>query len=100
MLYPELWIEEAIEQACAYNKRSWGYIEAILRRWRDEGKDDGKLGGYTKKISPWGVREATGTQFPPVLRLPRKRMPISAPCAGARAGSAGESPLAILDSGS
>ena len=50
-LYPEVWIEEAIEQACAYNKRSWGYVEAILKRWRDEGKDDGKLGGYTKKIS-------------------------------------------------
>ena len=50
-LYPDAWIGEAIEQACAYNKRSWGYIEAILKRWRDEGKDDGKLGGYTKKIS-------------------------------------------------
>lgn len=50
-LYPEVWIEEAIGQACANNKRSWGYIEAILKRWRDEGKDDGKLGGYTKKIS-------------------------------------------------
>ncbi len=50
-IYPEVWIEEAIGQACANNKRSWGYIEAILKRWRDEGKDDGKLGGYTKKIS-------------------------------------------------
>ena len=50
-LYPDPWIEEAFEQACAYNKRSWGYIETILKRWRDEGKDDGKLGGYTKKIS-------------------------------------------------
>ncbi len=51
MLYPALWLEEAFEQACAHNKRSWRYIEAILKRWRDEGRDDGKLGGYTKKIS-------------------------------------------------
>ena len=63
-LYPDTWLEEAVRQACAYNKRSWGYIEAILRRWRDEGKDDGKLGGYTKKISLGEYERRRGPSSP------------------------------------
>ena len=63
-IYPDVWIEEAIQHACAYNKRSWGYIEAILKRWRDEGKDDGKLGGYTKKISLGEYERQRGPSSP------------------------------------
>jgi DnaD/phage-associated family protein len=35
--YPE-WIVEAIELAVKNNKRSWKYCEAILKRWKDEGR--------------------------------------------------------------
>lgn len=39
--YPVEWIEEAIQLAVKQNKRSWRYIEAILKRWQAEGKHDG-----------------------------------------------------------
>jgi DnaD/phage-associated family protein len=39
--YPVEWIEEAIQLAVKGNKRSWRYIEAILKRWQAEGKGDG-----------------------------------------------------------
>lgn len=35
--YPE-WIVEAIELAVKNNKRNWKYCEAILKRWKDEGR--------------------------------------------------------------
>ncbi len=36
--YPIEWIKEAIEIAVFNNKRNWHYIQAILRRWEQEGK--------------------------------------------------------------
>ena len=36
--YPEDWIEEAMKIAVEGNKRSWRYVEAILKRWVSEGK--------------------------------------------------------------
>lgn len=36
--YPPQWIEEAFKIAITENKRSWSYINAILRRWAAEGK--------------------------------------------------------------
>ena len=36
--YSEAWVAEAIQVAVANNKRSWAYCEAILRRWKDEGR--------------------------------------------------------------
>ena len=48
-LYPWKWICEAFQIAAAENRRRWGYISAILRRWVAEGKDDGKSGRYSKK---------------------------------------------------
>jgi DNA replication protein len=39
--YPASWIAEAIEIAVENNARKWRYIEAILERWRQEGKSDG-----------------------------------------------------------
>jgi len=39
--YPPAWIEEAMRLAVANNIRRWRYIEAILERWRTEGKDSG-----------------------------------------------------------
>jgi DnaD/phage-associated family protein len=38
--YPPNWIEEAIRIAVENNKRSWRYIEAILRRWQEGGRDE------------------------------------------------------------
>jgi len=40
--YPEVWIAEAITIAVTRNKRNWRYVEAILKRWKDEGKDERK----------------------------------------------------------
>ena len=57
--YPEAWIGEAFREAVAGNKRSWRYIEAILKRWKAEGKDqmwkaegkdDGEHRGHSEKI--------------------------------------------------
>jgi len=48
-LYPWGWVAEAFQIATAENRRRWGYISAILKRWAAEGKDDGKSGRYSKK---------------------------------------------------
>lgn len=40
--YPPDWVEEAIRIAVERNKRNWKYAEAILKRWKDEGKNEGK----------------------------------------------------------
>lgn len=37
-VYSESWISEAIELAVRNNKRSWSYCEAILKRWKEEGR--------------------------------------------------------------
>lgn len=36
--YSAKWVEEAIHEAVANNKRSWSYIHAILENWREKGK--------------------------------------------------------------
>jgi DNA replication protein len=40
--YPNIWFEEAFEIAVARNVRNWKYIEAILKRWKEKGKDERK----------------------------------------------------------
>ena len=40
--YPASWIEEAFQIAVERNKRSFNYIEAILHRWQEGGRDDRK----------------------------------------------------------
>ncbi len=37
--YKPEWIREAFREAVSLNKRSWRYIERILRRWETEGPD-------------------------------------------------------------
>ena len=37
-VYLPEWIADAIEQSVKLNKRNWKYIEAILRRWKEEGR--------------------------------------------------------------
>lgn len=38
--YPAEWIEDAIKAAALKNARSWRYIEAILRSWKEKGRDE------------------------------------------------------------
>jgi len=49
--YPHGWIVEAFSLAVNYNRRNLAYIEAILRRWSDEGRgnqiDRGDSGSIT-----------------------------------------------------
>lgn len=46
-VYPLEWIVGAIRLAVENNKRNWRYCEEILKRWKDEGKDEGR-GGKSK----------------------------------------------------
>jgi DnaD/phage-associated family protein len=38
--YPLKWTLDAIHEAAVQNKRSWKYIEAILKRWKAQGNQD------------------------------------------------------------
>ncbi len=37
--YPQGWVEEAIQLAVKNNVRRWKYVEGILKKWQEEGKD-------------------------------------------------------------
>ncbi len=58
--YSLRWIEEAMKQAVANNVRRWRYVQAILERWRQEGKQD----GISQRDSQKGLR----SQIPPEYR--------------------------------
>ena len=56
--YPWEWLEDAFKLAVARNARSWRYIQATLRRWASEGRDDGESGRHTAKTpTQEGLRE-------------------------------------------
>ncbi len=38
--FPAEWIEEAMKKAVLNNARHWRYVEAILTRWKEKGRDD------------------------------------------------------------
>jgi DNA replication protein len=38
--YPMEWVEDALRIAVENNVRRWRYVEAILRSWQEEGRDD------------------------------------------------------------
>ena len=40
--YPEAWLADAIEEAVKRNKRNWKYVEAILKRWKEDGRHERK----------------------------------------------------------
>ncbi len=42
--YPAEWIIEAVTKAAEMNVRNWRYIERILERWSQEGRDEGTEG--------------------------------------------------------
>jgi DnaD/phage-associated family protein len=47
--YPDQWIEEAVRLAVENNARTWRYVEAILSRWQEKGKDERKDRRDTEK---------------------------------------------------
>lgn len=46
--YSKEWVIDAMEESAKCNKRNWKYCEAILRRWKDEGKENPH--GYSKDV--------------------------------------------------
>ena len=42
MDFPAQWVQDAFRIAVEKNKRNWRYILAILKRWKQEGRDDRK----------------------------------------------------------
>jgi DnaD/phage-associated family protein len=49
--YPAEWIGESIELAVKNNKRSWKYCEAILKRWKEEGRAEKQDRRDAEKVS-------------------------------------------------
>lgn len=47
--YPQQWITEAFQIAVENNIRRWSYINAILSRWQEEGRDERKDRRDTEK---------------------------------------------------
>lgn len=47
--YPQEWLEEAVRIAVENNKRAWSYVQAILKRWQDEGRDERRTQGDSEK---------------------------------------------------
>ncbi|MEK6256155.1 MAG: DnaD domain protein [Chloroflexota bacterium] len=48
-IFSSYWIEEAFTIAVENNVRKWRYIEAILKSWKEEGKDERTNRGDSKK---------------------------------------------------
>ncbi len=38
--FPDDWIEDALSEAVAYNRRSWRYVARILENWQSYGRQD------------------------------------------------------------
>ncbi len=47
--YPHEWLEEAMRIAVENNARSWSYVQAILRRWQEDGRDERRTEGNSEK---------------------------------------------------
>ena len=58
-LYNEEWFEEVFTIAVKNNKRNWKYVEAILKRWKEEGTH----GQKDKQNSGKGSERYTDSQF-------------------------------------
>ena len=63
-LYREEWFEEAFAIAVKNNKRNWKYVEAILKRWKAEGKN----GKKDQQNSDKGSERYTDSQFSEFLK--------------------------------
>jgi DNA replication protein len=58
-LYDPAWIEEALTLAVKNNKRNWKYVEAILKRWKEEGRN----GQKDKQSADKGSQRYTDSEF-------------------------------------
>ena len=58
--YPPEWIAEAFGQAVVSNARNLRYVEAVLRRWRDDGRGDGTAGGRAGAVSSREIFRRSG----------------------------------------
>ena len=63
-LYYAEWIAEAIELAVKNNKRNWKYCEAILKRWKDEGRN----GQKDQRDARQGSERYTKSEFEEYLK--------------------------------
>ena len=63
-LYREEWFEEAFTIAVKNNKRNWKYIEAILKRWKEEGTH----GQKDKQNAGKGSERYTKSEFEEYLK--------------------------------
>jgi len=63
-LYRAEWLEEALTIAVKNNKRNWRYVEAILKRWKEEGKN----GKKDQQNSGAGSERYTDSQFSEFLK--------------------------------
>ena len=50
--YPFEWVKDAFQEAVSHNKRSWAYVEAVLKSWQQNGRGNGK--GKSGRIPPDG----------------------------------------------
>lgn len=56
---PHQWLIDAMRRAVVSNKRSWAYVEAILKAWKAKGAQDTRP---SKKESNYGNNSRTGNQ--------------------------------------
>jgi DNA replication protein len=63
-LYREEWFEEAFTIAVKNNKRNWKYVEAILKRWKEEGTH----GQKDQQNSGKGSERYTKSEFEEYLK--------------------------------
>ncbi|MEZ4497459.1 MAG: DnaD domain protein [Thermomicrobiales bacterium] len=47
--YPREWIEDAIGEAVAYNRRNWRYIQRILQNWATTGRSEDRPGNDERR---------------------------------------------------
>jgi DnaD/phage-associated family protein len=47
--YPPQWLEDAMRIAVENNVRAWSYVQAILLKWKEGGKDARRTQGDTEK---------------------------------------------------
>ncbi len=59
--YPENWIQDAFSLAVVRNKRSWAYINIILKDWAEHGKD---TPGQSGRALAGGASPAKGDDEP------------------------------------
>jgi len=55
--YSEAWVAEALEIAVKNNVRNWKYVEAILKRWKEEGRAEKQDRRNTKKDRQRDIEE-------------------------------------------